>query len=171
MEEGLVVAEGQRGFRVAPISRADLLDVIGVDIVLERQAVSLSIRNGGEAWEHAVRDGFRRLERARVEGGPDYDLSVEWSSRHRELHAALAAACGSPTLLEMGARLFERWRRYRQVLVGSGVRLRRSRDTHASLVEAALDRDAPRAMDLVEEQLREPAESIVAQAGDILERG
>ena len=171
VKEGLAVAEGQRGFRVAPISRADLLDVIAVDTVLERQAVALSIRNGGEAWERAVRDGFRRLDAARIEGGPGYELTAAWSASHREFHAALTAACGSPTLLEMRARLFERWHRYRQVLAESGIRLSRARDTHAALAEAALGRDAPRAMDLVEEQLRESAESIVAQAGEILERG
>src|SRR3546814_18249404 len=37
--EQLVVAEGQRGFRVASISAADLLDLTDARVLLEREAV------------------------------------------------------------------------------------------------------------------------------------
>src|SRR3546814_8042529 len=41
--EQLVVAEGQRGFRVASISAADLLDLTDARVLLEREAVRRAI--------------------------------------------------------------------------------------------------------------------------------
>src|SRR3546814_20377426 len=46
--EQLVVAEGQRGFRVASISAADLLDLTDARVLLEREAVRRSEEHTSE---------------------------------------------------------------------------------------------------------------------------
>src|ERR1700692_3585410 len=45
---GLVVSEAQRGFRVAPASRADFVDIAGLRKQLEISALEMSIARGGE---------------------------------------------------------------------------------------------------------------------------
>ena len=50
LSDALVTAEGQRGFRVAPISLADLEDMTNTRVMLETEALRLSIRHGGAVW-------------------------------------------------------------------------------------------------------------------------
>src|SRR5690606_7246015 len=49
--DGLVVAEGQRGFVVAPMSPADLREVAALRQLLECQALELSLGAGDIDWE------------------------------------------------------------------------------------------------------------------------
>ncbi|MCF8168592.1 MAG: GntR family transcriptional regulator, partial [Rhodoferax sp.] len=46
VSDALVTVEGQRGFRVAPISMADLEDVTNTRVMLETEALRQSIRRG-----------------------------------------------------------------------------------------------------------------------------
>ncbi len=48
VSEAMVVAEGQRGFTVAPISIEDLADVTNVRVAFETEALRSSIRNGDD---------------------------------------------------------------------------------------------------------------------------
>lgn len=162
--EGLVVAEGQRGFRVAPASRAGLRDLLEVLVLIERRALALAIRHGDAAWEAALRASLDRLER-------ECGHAPEWEARHQAFHAALLAACGSPILLELRAMLHERWQRYCRMAVLQGARMPAGPDPHRALAEAALARDAPRALDLIEAHLRAAAASVLAHAGEALPEG
>ena len=49
--EGFVIAQEQRGFFVAPISAADLREIADLRILLECNALRLSIENGDTDWE------------------------------------------------------------------------------------------------------------------------
>ena len=51
-ENRLVVATGQRGFRVPSVSVRDILDIAMVRKEVEGLALRLSITNGDDAWEH-----------------------------------------------------------------------------------------------------------------------
>ncbi len=51
VSDALVTSEGQRGFRVAPISLADLEDVTNTRVMLETEALRQSIRHGDAQWE------------------------------------------------------------------------------------------------------------------------
>ena len=42
--EGLVVSQEQRGFRVAPVSRTDLIDLTEARVLIERQLIRLAVR-------------------------------------------------------------------------------------------------------------------------------
>ena len=52
--DGFVITEGQRGFRVTPISPEDLEDVTDLRITLELQALRKSLLSGGDDWESRV---------------------------------------------------------------------------------------------------------------------
>src|ERR671922_1679532 len=51
MSRGLIVGIGQRGFRVAEVSREDLLDITRMRTVVELEALRLAIANGDDSWE------------------------------------------------------------------------------------------------------------------------
>src|ERR1700733_8971372 len=51
VSRGLIVGIGQRGFRVADVSRGDLLDIPRMATVVEIEALRLAIAQGDEAWE------------------------------------------------------------------------------------------------------------------------
>jgi DNA-binding GntR family transcriptional regulator len=59
--EGLVVSEAQRGFRVRPISKADLIDVTRTRIAIEGIAIRWAIDRGDDAWLASVKDAYARL--------------------------------------------------------------------------------------------------------------
>src|SRR4030081_729648 len=50
VSRGLIVGIGQRGFRVAEVSRDDLLDITRMRTVVEIEALRLAISNGDDAW-------------------------------------------------------------------------------------------------------------------------
>jgi Mn-dependent DtxR family transcriptional regulator len=51
VSRGLVVAVGQRGFRVMPVSREDLADITRTRVALETAALRRSMRYGDGKWE------------------------------------------------------------------------------------------------------------------------
>ena len=52
--EGLVVAEGQRGFEVAPISEENLREIAALRLLLESHALTQSFKAGDMDWEGRV---------------------------------------------------------------------------------------------------------------------
>jgi DNA-binding GntR family transcriptional regulator len=52
--EGFPLLSSQRGFRVAPLSHEDLLDLTERRAEIEARALLLSIANGDEEWESEV---------------------------------------------------------------------------------------------------------------------
>ena len=67
--EGLVVAEEQRGFKVAPISLSDLIDLTRARILIEVDLIRRSIENGDDDWEIAVISSIYRLANYREARG------------------------------------------------------------------------------------------------------
>ena len=51
VSEGLVVAEGQRGFEVAAVSAENLREIAGLRLLLESHALKQSFRAGDIDWE------------------------------------------------------------------------------------------------------------------------
>src|SRR5277367_4174430 len=58
---GLVDAIGMRGFRVKAISYEDLADIVRIRTTIEREALRLSMANGGGEWEAGVVASLHRL--------------------------------------------------------------------------------------------------------------
>jgi DNA-binding GntR family transcriptional regulator len=152
--EGLVVAEAQKGFRVAPVSRSDLADLTTARVEIESLALRRSILYGDVAWEAGIQSAFDRLARLpeRAEGDAAR-ISDIWAEAHQAFHAALVAGCNSQWLLRLRAILFEQSERYRRLSVKTG---RKDRDVlreHRLIMEATLRRDAERAVALLSEHI------------------
>lgn len=134
--DGLVVLESQRGFRVRPASIADLQDIAATRIRIETAALALSIEHGDDAWEARVVSAHHVLAKIDPTRIAEPSRRSEWESRHREFHAALIAACGSPWLLHFAGLLWDQFDRYRRLAKFSGRPQRRLAGHHLGLVAA-----------------------------------
>lgn len=138
---GLVSFEGQRGFRVAPVSRADLEDITLTRQMIEPMALRLAIENGDDAWEAGLITAFHLFKRQNERGLPRDDAALAaWENRHRAFHAALVAACPLPSLKAFFAQLYDKAERYRRLLLSYDFRPEDVIEEHRSLMQAVLDR-------------------------------
>jgi DNA-binding GntR family transcriptional regulator len=118
ISRGLIIGIGQRGFRVADISREDLADITRMRSVVEMEALRLAIEHGDDAWEagiisslHQMRRHIDRTGDEFREGAPDFD------KLHKGFHTALLAACNSKRLLSAHSELYDQAYRYRRVMM------------------------------------------------------
>ena len=153
-QEGLIRADERRGFRVAPISSADLADITRMRLMLDVPALREAITHGDDAWEGVVVSAFHRLDRveSRLGDGPVV-LDDNWSELHRAYHLALVAACPSERQLAWSASLFDQAERYRRFSARHRKAARRKSNEHRKLMEAALRRDADTACALLQEHI------------------
>ena len=162
--DALVVAQGQRGFRVAPISIEDFEDITRTRILLETEALRQSIALGGEDWEAGIVAAFHRLSRAeqKLGGQEDYvhTAAEDWEKRNRAFHDALIAASPSRWIRHFQNILYQQSERYRRI---SLFRRPIPRDVHAeheALFDATLARDADRATAILAEHILRTLESV-----------
>ncbi len=146
--DGLVQASDQRGFRVSPVSPADLEDVTRTRIDIEGLALRRSIERGDQAWLKSVEQAFAALNAVPYRHPDDPTNHNEvWIARHRVFHRALVNACGSQWLLGFRDVLHEQSERYRRLSIRRETG--KSRDVeaeHSAIVQAVLRRDADAAV-------------------------
>jgi DNA-binding GntR family transcriptional regulator len=147
--DGLVQASDQRGFRVSPVSSADLEDVTRTRIDIESLALRRSIERGDRAWLASVEQAFTALSAVPYRHPDDPESHNEvWIVRHRIFHRALVNACGSQWLLGFLDILHEQSERYRRLSVRRETGVSRDVEAeHAAIVHAVLRRDADAAVE------------------------
>ena len=153
--EGLVVAEPQRGFGVAPISQAELEDLTAVRIEIEGSCLRRAASAGDIAWESRMVAAFHHLSRLpeRDPGDPARQGDA-WCEAHAAFHAALVAACDSPWLLRLRGILYAQSERYRRLSVPLARAPRDLVREHREIMAAMLDHDGDRAAVLMAGHLR-----------------
>lgn len=147
-EQGLVVAQPQIGFQVAPVSAEDLLDLTAVRIDVETLALRRAVESGDVSWESALVGAHHVLERT-AQYLPDDPLvyTEEWARAHADYHEALLSACGSPRLLEIANSLRDSSELYRRWSQPDGAADTRDiAGEHRGILDAVLSRDADRAV-------------------------
>jgi DNA-binding GntR family transcriptional regulator len=140
----LVTAEGQRGFRVAPVSIENLLDITKTRSWIESIALRAAIAAGDRRWEAEILAAAHRLKGCRKSDGES--LSDEWYRENRAFHDALVAACNSPQMMAFRAQLYDLSDRYRRLSVQDGLAGRDFDAEHQSIMDAVLARDADTAV-------------------------
>lgn len=170
MVEQLVVVENQRGFRVHPISKAELTDIYHTRAHIEALCVRLAIEQGDDIWEaniiacdHQLKKAASLLNESIKQANTLEDARhsmQQWETLHHNFHSAITAGCHSPTLLDVRHSLYEKASRYRnlwlkQYMVNNQVFDANQKD-HDALLKALLNRDSERACQLVYEHLLGP---------------
>jgi GntR family transcriptional regulator, carbon starvation induced regulator len=150
---GLVAQEGQKGFRVPPVTREHLLDITHTRQVIEAEAFRLAMRHGDRAWEDEVVASFhllrREAERQDLAEGRDpaegHQATEAWldayEARHHRFHRALIAACPFRTLRTLCDDLYAHKTRYRRFLKSLGGPQGPVIQLHEALMQRALARD------------------------------
>lgn len=141
---GLVEQEGQRGFRVPPVTRSHLLDITHTRQVIEAEAFRLAIEHGDAAWEDEVSASLQVLRRAAERQEPTEAWLDGYEARHHRFHQALIAACPFATLRSFCDELYSQKTRYRRFLKSLGNPMDGGIELHEHLADCALARDAAR---------------------------
>ena len=148
--DGLVQASDQRGFRVSPVSPADLEDVTRTRIDIEGLALRRSIERGDQAWLGSVEQAFVALSAVPYRHPDDPQTHNEvWIARHRIFHRALVNACGSQWLLGFRDILHEQSERYRRLSIPLAKQERNVGQEHQRILDVTLKRDAKKAVALL----------------------
>jgi GntR family transcriptional regulator, carbon starvation induced regulator len=160
--EGLVDHTDNRGFVVSPVSVTDLADLTQARCWVNEIGLRRSIALGTEVWEETVLLTCHRLSRTPRDGadgspGP----TPVWAQAHKAFHQALISACGSNWLLETCGQLFDSAERYRNLARLAGVSRQDPRDEHHEIMSAALQRDADRAVGLLNDHFRRTADLVL----------
>ena len=148
VSEGLVVAEGQRGFEVAPVSAQGFREIAELRLLLERHAMMQSFAAGDMDWEGRVVSTHHKLARIekKLQAGEQAE-SETWKRYDFEFHHALISACGSETLLEAHAPVYDKYLRY--LMIAGIYRGEIAAREHQILLDCALKRDAATAIDVL----------------------
>jgi DNA-binding GntR family transcriptional regulator len=160
--ERLAHAEQQRGFRVAPMTVRDLDELTDMRLLLESEALRRSLAAGDYAWEGAIVSAFHKLDRltASALSGAATDPD-EWEHRNSEFHNALIAAAGSGWLARSHSHIDDHFGRYRRCFHDALVVADRDcHEEHRAIMEAALARDADRAIRLTQFHIKQTADVI-----------
>lgn len=146
--DGFALAEGQRGFAVAPLSAAGLHEIAALRLLIEEHALARSFALGSLDWEAHVIAAQHRLDshEERLEAGDTSDINA-WRQSDWRFHQTLISACGSTVLMNTHAEVFDKYLRYQMIALA--FRPAASRPEHRALKEAALARDADRAITLL----------------------
>ena len=115
-EQGLVVANPNRGFSVVSLSPEDLVDLTRTRVDIETLAVRRSVEQGSLDWETALVAAHHHLAGTPIDG-PAGEVTAAWLASPRGFPRALLAGCGSPRLeaiasaLRDSAELYRSWSR------------------------------------------------------------
>ena len=162
--EGLLVAEGSRGFQVSAVSSTNLREVAAMRQLLECHGLKESFQRGDLEWEGRVVAAHHKLAtmEKRMAANEPYPAET-WRQYDWAFHVALISACGSGLLLETYASICDKYLRYQ--MIAAIFRGQVAADEHQVLLESALARDWPRA----QQTLATHIEDCVRQMASVLE--
>lgn len=163
----LVEMEDQRGFRVAPVSASDLLDITRVRTQIETEALRSSIAHGDAEWETQVVAALHRLNATHaLDRNRDAAASARRGELHRLFHLSLLAACDSAWLLRLQHLLYQQTERYRRLSIRYAEQSHKEfakpiNQQHETLVQLVLARDADAATKLLADHIAATADRIL----------
>ena len=142
--DDLVLLEDHKGFRVAPVSQEELVDLAMTWFELEALGIRQSIEKGDDRWAANIKARFKDLSKHRMQT-PQGTIDPNWEPHNLAFHESLYAACGSPSLMRFCRVLSERFSRYRR-LWARRPHARNIAKEHEDLCRAVLDRDTTAAI-------------------------
>ncbi|GGL69068.1 GntR family transcriptional regulator [Wenxinia marina] len=159
--EELVVAEGQRGFQVAPVTQGGLRDISELRILLETFALRKSLAAGDLDWQGNVVSAHYKLatvEKKLMNGDPEQ--VEQWVRHDWGFHYATISACDAPALMQAHSSIFDRHQRYHMLVPHFRGKL--AADEHERLRDLVLDRKADEAVDLLTSHVRAGVEHVLS---------
>lgn len=152
VSDALAVAEGQRGFRVAPMAADDLEDLTRLRVHIEIEALRQSIRLGDAAWRAQLQQAYDEL--SAVEQPIRPAQRRHWEALNTRFHEALIAAQASPWTLKVLRLLSRHGERYRRFVIDIPDTGRNVHDEHREIFTLAMDGQEARAALALEAHIR-----------------
>lgn len=164
-QDGLVMAEDNRGFAVAGLDPVEFDDLNTARTAIENEATRLSIARGDDAWEARVVAAsyiMQKEDAALAAAGPVTD---RWESANAAFHSAIVSACGSRWLLRVRAQMHDLCERYRRASVYQKIGTRDLGAEHSAIAKAVLARDADGTCDLISRHFAQTAAALSDLSG------
>ena len=150
ISDGLVEFEDNRGYRVSPISLANLEEITSLREELEVFALRESMRVGDVEWEGNIMRTLHRLNRTERDAARP-ETFERWEAVHRDFHLTLISGCEKPLLLHFCSLLLNLNDRYRRVFLNRTSGDRNVSQEHSEIAQGAVARD----VDFACEKLRQ----------------
>jgi len=164
-QDGLVIAEGNRGFTVAPLDPAEFADLNLARTAIEKEALRLSIARGDDPWEAGVVAARHIMRKEDTALAASRSVADSWERANKEFHSAMVGACGSRWLMRVRAGLHDLCERYRRASVYQQIGSRDLAAEHEAIAEAVLARDAEAACALTEAHFAATAATLAGRGG------
>ncbi|CAB3796261.1 GntR family transcriptional regulator [Pararobbsia alpina] len=159
--EGLLIPVGQRGYRVAPVSLEEFIDIKTLRVDLELKALRESIRHGDESWDLSLMAALQRLRNFEQKRWLADEVDA-WEERHHAFHSTLIGACQSPILIQFCKTLHDMGDRYRRVFLKAHEPDRDVTQEHLAMYQAAVDRNADVACDILRNHIERTGMNVLA---------
>jgi DNA-binding GntR family transcriptional regulator len=160
---GLVIAESQRGFRVAPASPVDLRDIAETRRRVETLALERSIEQGDASWIAEIRKMHSALERRAPKVGQHSRITDDWETPHRDFHLALISRCDSPVLLRVCSQIHDFFDRYRRLALPYCSYMAGTAGDHEEIRDAIVRWDKVRAAELLQQHIKAVTDVVLEQ--------
>jgi DNA-binding GntR family transcriptional regulator len=163
-EQRIVEASPQQGYRVAPLTLADLTALTETRVYIEGLALRLAVERGDVSWETEVVAAHHQLSRTEplTEDGA---IRTAWLDAHEAFHASLFVGCGNHRLLHVAANLRDAAALYRIWSKPLGNDSKRDLPAeHRGLLEAVLARDPGLAEERLAHHIQRTSAVLVAVA-------
>jgi GntR family transcriptional regulator, carbon starvation induced regulator len=165
--EGLVTAEGNKGFRVAPLSLRELIEITEMREILEVEAFRRAIARRTDVWESGIISSFHLLSKAIQRYGSELaEHRLEWESHHQDFHRKLIAACGNARLTDAVEALHQHLSRYRTIFMLTEMSAQKLLFIHEELMQVALDGDVEAAGPIMRRHVKINVDLVRAGIGD-----
>ncbi len=154
----LVERLDQRGFRAAPVSKANFEEILMLRCALEDKALRASLARADKAWEERLVLSHHHMSRARRDDAETFEAA------HKAFHMALISNANLPMLGRYCAQLYDLNIRYRY-LAADGPRYgeRSISAEHEEIMNGALEGDADRTSALLMDHYRRTGQYFSAQ--------
>lgn len=159
VSDALVIAEGQRGFTVAPMSLEEMIDVTNLRVAIETAALRTAIQNSDAAWRVRLTKVFERLSLLELPLLPSNRLT--WEAANAQFHEALLVGGASPWTFRVLRQLTSHCERYRRRALTLPSTGRDVHQEHQQIYDSAMAGQDARAALALENHIRMTADVLV----------
>ena len=159
--EGLVSYHPHRGYFVAELSAADLVEVYRIRQLLEDEAVATAIPRLTDADIEALQRAMSEVEKA----GESGDIA-EVTACNRRFHFLLIEKADLPRLTRLIRQLWDSTDAYRAVYFAEPDNLHQVQAEHRQILDAIRERDVPRTIALLSTHRDHAVQRVSTVLGD-----
>jgi GntR family transcriptional regulator, carbon starvation induced regulator len=138
---------GSKGIFVAGLSLEELQEILSLRLILEKEALKVSIENGDDDWESSIVQAcysLAKLEEKIISERLDGDINIlkEWSNLYKDFHLRLSLSSKSNISVQFITALYDQCEKYFiSSLLRHDLSLKDISGHHEALKDAVLARD------------------------------